>query len=126
MQRIDRIINEWTAANGFRYKLVSHDDLCFAVWWKHPRENHWFKETDFLVLTRRIAELTKINEIATNKLKKESTKEILDLKDASNYLRISRATMFRLLKSTDVPKKKVAGQWRFFRRALLLWIEKGD
>ena len=43
------------------------------------------------------------------------TDEILDIKDAANYLRIKERTLYGLVKNRKVPGVKIGGQWRFKR-----------
>ncbi len=51
--------------------------------------------------------------------------DILNMKEALDYLKISRNTMYKLLKEGSIPAKQVGTRWRFSRRQLLEWIEKG-
>jgi excisionase family DNA binding protein len=44
--------------------------------------------------------------------------EILNLEEASRYLRIKRRTLYSLAARGDVPAAKIGGQWRFRRSQL--------
>ncbi len=46
------------------------------------------------------------------------TDEILNLEEASRYLRIKRRTLYSLAARGDVPAAKIGGQWRFRRSQL--------
>ncbi|MFH1680488.1 MAG: helix-turn-helix domain-containing protein [Candidatus Eisenbacteria bacterium] len=45
-------------------------------------------------------------------------KEILDVAAAARYLRITRATLYKLAKEKKVPGLKIGGQWRFSKERL--------
>lgn len=44
--------------------------------------------------------------------------EIMNLDEASRYLRIKRRTLYSLAARGDVPAAKIGGQWRFRRSQL--------
>ncbi len=44
--------------------------------------------------------------------------EILNLEEASRYLRIKRRTLYALAARGEVPAAKIGGQWRFRRSQL--------
>jgi excisionase family DNA binding protein len=46
------------------------------------------------------------------------TDEVLNLDEASRYLRIKRRTLYSLAARGDVPAAKIGGQWRFRRSQL--------
>ena len=51
--------------------------------------------------------------------------EILNLEEASRYLRIKRRTLYALAARGDVPAAKIGGQWRF-RRSQLDGLFEGE
>ena len=53
-------------------------------------------------------------------------KSLMDFKDAKGYLKISRATLYRLLHNGRIPAAKVGGQWRFRKERLDRWIEEQE
>ena len=55
-----------------------------------------------------------------------SGSEVLDLEEASRLLGITADDMSELLKSEDLPARKVGGQWRFSRSALIKWLGEGS
>jgi excisionase family DNA binding protein len=44
--------------------------------------------------------------------------DVLNLEEASRYLRIKRRTLYSLAARGDVPAAKIGGQWRFRRTQL--------
>ncbi len=44
--------------------------------------------------------------------------EILDVGSAAKYLRITRATLYKLAKEKKIPGLKIGGQWRFSKERL--------
>lgn len=44
--------------------------------------------------------------------------EILDIKQAAEYLQIKERTLYRLVGDGEIPGIKVGGQWRFSKKCL--------
>jgi excisionase family DNA binding protein len=44
--------------------------------------------------------------------------EILDIKNAANFLQIKERTLYRLVAEGEIPGIKVGGQWRFSKKCL--------
>ena len=55
-----------------------------------------------------------------------TTKEVLTLREVSEYLRVSRVTIYRLIKRKDLPAFCVGRSWRFKIEDLHNWIETGS
>jgi len=53
-------------------------------------------------------------------------KSLMDFRDTKFYLRISRATLYKLLRSRKIPASKVGGQWRFRKERLDKWLEEQE
>lgn len=49
--------------------------------------------------------------------------DILTVDEAAEFLRLSRAAIYKLLRRGEIPAAKVLDRWRFSRRQLLAWIE---
>ena len=47
---------------------------------------------------------------------------LMNFKEALEYLRISRATLLRLLARKQIPATKIGQQWRFSRERLDKWV----
>lgn len=52
-----------------------------------------------------------------------SQDSVLTLYEACNILRISEATMRRLLRDKKIPAHKMGGQWRFIFEELIEWLK---
>ena len=52
--------------------------------------------------------------------------EILNLEEASKYLRIKRRTLYTLAAQRKVPAVKIGGQWRFRKTQLDALFDGGD
>jgi excisionase family DNA binding protein len=51
--------------------------------------------------------------------------DILTVREAAEYLRLSSWSVYKLIRADKVPYQRVGGAIRFSRRALLKWIEQG-
>ena len=47
---------------------------------------------------------------------------LMTIKELSEYLQLDRMTIYKLLKSGDIPANRVGHQWRFFRSDIDDWI----
>ena len=47
---------------------------------------------------------------------------LMTTKELSEYLQLDRMTIYKLLKSGDIPANRVGHQWRFFRSDIDDWI----
>jgi excisionase family DNA binding protein len=54
----------------------------------------------------------------------DTTSRVLTLPEVSIYLRVSRVTVYRMLRRKDIPGFRIAGKWRFNIEDLEHWIEK--
>ena len=48
--------------------------------------------------------------------------DLMTTKELSEYLQLDRMTIYKLLKSGDIPANRVGHQWRFFRSDINEWI----
>jgi excisionase family DNA binding protein len=53
-------------------------------------------------------------------------RKVLTIPEVSEYLRVSRQTIYRLLRRGDIPAFRIGGDWRFNIEDLGHWIEKGS
>jgi excisionase family DNA binding protein len=51
-------------------------------------------------------------------------RKVLTIPEVSEYLRVSRQTIYRMLRRGDIPAFRIGGDWRFNIEDLGLWIEK--
>ena len=52
------------------------------------------------------------------------TGELMTIEDLSEYLRVTRRTIYDWLKHNKIPALKLVGQWRFKRDKIDEWIER--
>lgn len=53
-------------------------------------------------------------------------KDILNLEEACEFLRVSDRTLIKLLREEHLPARKIGREWRFSKQALINWISLGD
>lgn len=53
-----------------------------------------------------------------------SPAELLTIDDLSNYLKVSRRTIYEWLKRNKIPALKIVGQWRFRKDTIDSWINQ--
>jgi len=51
------------------------------------------------------------------------TKDILTIEELSEYLRISKSTLYKLVREGKIPSQKVGRHWRFSKVAIEKWME---
>ena len=51
--------------------------------------------------------------------------DIMTIDEVSDYLRISRSTLYKLAQEGRVPCQKVGRHWRFRKKAINRWLEQG-
>jgi len=49
--------------------------------------------------------------------------EVLTLAELSEYLKIPRSTLYRLVRKGEIPGRKVGRSWRFHRGAIDRWLQ---
>jgi helix-turn-helix protein len=49
--------------------------------------------------------------------------EVMTLPDAAAFLRLGEAQLERSAARSEVPARRIAGQWRFSRTALVAWLD---
>ena len=52
------------------------------------------------------------------------SRKVLTIPEVSAYLRVSRQTIYRMLRRGDIPAFRIGGDWRFNIEDLGQWIEK--
>jgi excisionase family DNA binding protein len=50
-----------------------------------------------------------------------ATSDLMTIKEVAQYFNVSSTTIFRLLKSGNLPAFKVGNKWRFHRREIDEW-----
>ena len=50
------------------------------------------------------------------------TKDILTIEELSEYLRISKSTLYKLVREGKIPSQKVGRHWRFHKDNIDRWL----
>jgi excisionase family DNA binding protein len=50
--------------------------------------------------------------------------EVLTLEELSAYLRISKSTLYKLVREGKIPSQKIGRNWRFRKEAIDRWLEE--
>ena len=56
----------------------------------------------------------------------DSNPPVMTVDEVSAYLRIPKASIYKLAQKGKIPGQKVGRHWRFRREALERWLEAGD
>ncbi len=56
--------------------------------------------------------------------KKRERTQIMTLKEVAKYLGLHPISIYRLIKTSDIPAMKIGGQWRFKKEVLDDWFSK--
>lgn len=56
--------------------------------------------------------------------KKRERTQIMTLKEVAKYLGLHPISIYRLIKTSDIPAMKIGGQWRFKKEVLDAWLSK--
>jgi len=55
-----------------------------------------------------------------------TTEKIMNPKQAAEHLQVSLRTLYKLLRTKEIPARKVGGQWRIARSRLDEYIREGE
>lgn len=55
----------------------------------------------------------------------ESPSSVMTIEELSDYLKISRSTLYKLAQEGKVPCQKVGRHWRFRKEAIDRWLDEG-
>lgn len=50
--------------------------------------------------------------------------DVLNIKELSDYLRIPKSTLYKLVREGKIPSQKVGRHWRFRKKAIDRWLEE--
>jgi len=53
----------------------------------------------------------------------EKPGDVLTIEDLSAYLKISKSTLYKLVREGKIPSQKVGRHWRFHRAAIERWLQ---
>ena len=54
------------------------------------------------------------------------SKEIMTPKEAAEYLKVSKPTIYKLLRQRKIPARRLGYQWRIWKVALDEFLKEGD
>ena len=54
----------------------------------------------------------------------EQNNVVLDIPQLSQYLKVPRSTLYRLVHENKIPSHKVGKHWRFSKEAVDRWLEQ--
>jgi excisionase family DNA binding protein len=49
--------------------------------------------------------------------------DVLTIEDLSDYLKISKSTLYKLVREGSIPCRKIGRHWRFRKEAIDRWLE---
>jgi excisionase family DNA binding protein len=49
---------------------------------------------------------------------------VMTVREVAQFLRVHQTTVYRLLRTDEIPAFKVGSDWRFSRQAIEAWIKK--
>jgi excisionase family DNA binding protein len=52
------------------------------------------------------------------------TREVMDIREASQYLGVSRETLYKYVYEDKIPAFKLGNRWKFKKTVLDRWMEK--
>lgn len=52
------------------------------------------------------------------------TREVMDIREASSYLGVSRETLYKYLNEERIPAFKLGNRWKFKKTVLDRWMER--
>ncbi|MHB1042375.1 MAG: helix-turn-helix domain-containing protein [Eubacteriales bacterium] len=52
--------------------------------------------------------------------------EVLNFKEAAEFLRIGRNTLLKMVHEGKIPAQRAGRQWRFSKEALIEWLKSGQ
>jgi excisionase family DNA binding protein len=52
------------------------------------------------------------------------TKEVMDIKDLSDYLRIGKSKIYALIRSRQIPASRIGRQYRFSKEVIDSWLRE--
>ena len=56
----------------------------------------------------------------------DKMEELLTTAELADYLKIDKATVYRLAKNNQIPALKIGRQWRFNKREIIEFAKAGD
>jgi excisionase family DNA binding protein len=57
---------------------------------------------------------------------KQRSDQVFDVDELSEYLKLPKSTVYKLAQEGRIPAQKAGRHWRFLKRAIDDWLERGD
>lgn len=54
----------------------------------------------------------------------ESPGDVLTIEELATYLKISKSSLYKIVREGNIPAQKVGRHWRFRKGAIDLWLEE--
>lgn len=54
----------------------------------------------------------------------EKPGDVLNIEELAAYLKISKSTLYKLVREGKIPSQKVGRHWRFRKKAIDRWLEE--
>lgn len=54
----------------------------------------------------------------------QETKEVMDIKDLSEYLHIGKSKIYALIRSRQIPASRIGRQYRFSKEVVDSWLKE--
>ena len=50
--------------------------------------------------------------------------DVLTIEELAVYLKVSKSTLYKIVRQGDIPSQKVGRHWRFRKKAIDNWLER--
>ena len=50
--------------------------------------------------------------------------DVLTIEELAVYLKVSKSTLYKIVRQGDIPSQKVGRHWRFRKKAIVNWLER--
>lgn len=67
-----------------------------------------------------------LGSIVSTKSMKSLPDSVLTIDDLSDYLKVSKSTLYKLVQGGKVPGQKVGKHWRFRKETIDRWLDRND
>lgn len=52
--------------------------------------------------------------------------EVMDVDDLAGYLKLSKSSVYKMLRLGKIPGRKIGKHWRFHRDVIEKWVKEGE
>ncbi len=61
---------------------------------------------------------------AEENLMETKPEDVLTIEELAVYLKVSKSTLYKIVRQGDIPSQKVGRHWRFRKKAIDNWLER--